>query len=159
MVENTNAYHHESQKNLGKTSILPVACEFVTSSSFHFKLLVIYMHFNTQFNSINSIVLFYQVSHVKHKSQVYNYIFFALRARFQSKPLHIRSSIFALFKPCFIVKTTGFSCIKIVRFLFQQNDISGIQRWIKRHPSSNSTASPQTVYYLHFFSFVLNNNI
>lgn len=84
MVENTNAYLHESKKNLGKTSILPVACEFVTSSSFHFKLpvRVIYMHFNTQFNSINSIVLFYQVSHVKHKSQVYNYIFFALRARF-----------------------------------------------------------------------------
>lgn len=95
LVENTNTYmyHNESKQ----TSILLSAADLVTSSTLH--LLIIYMKFNTPLNYLNSIVLFYQVSHLKHKSQLYNYIFSLLTAWLRSKPLLIRSYIFALVKP------------------------------------------------------------
>lgn len=87
---------------LGKTSILLAATELVTSSTLHLLVRVIYMLFNTQLNSINSIVPFYQVSKLKHKSQLYNYIFSLLTAWLQSKPLLIRSYMFALVKPWYL---------------------------------------------------------
>lgn len=74
LVENTNTYYNESKQ----TSILLSAADLVTSSTLH--LLIIYMNFNTQLNSLNSIVLFYQVSKLKHKSQLYNYIYSLLTA-------------------------------------------------------------------------------
>lgn len=87
---------------LGKTSILLAATELVTSSTLHLLVRVIYMLFNTQLNSINSIFPFYQVSKLKHKSQLYNYIFSLLTAWLQSKPLLIRSYMFALVKPWYL---------------------------------------------------------
>lgn len=158
LVENTNAYHNESKnKNLGRTSILPVAAEFVTSNTIHLHVRVICMHFKTQLNSINFIVLFYQISHVKHKFQVYNYLFFILRARLQLKPLQIRSSIFALFKPWYHYCNNLVLLYQNIQIIFfQPNGISGMQRWIKRHPSSNST---RQYVILISISFVLNNNI
>lgn len=96
LVEDTDTYHNESKQ----TSILLSAADLVTSSTLH--LFIIYMNFNTQLNSLNSIVLFYQVSHLKHKSQLYNYIYSLLTAWLQSQPLLIRSYIFALVKPYYL---------------------------------------------------------
>lgn len=96
LVEDTDTYHNESKQ----TSILLSAADLVTSSTLH--LFIIYMNFNTQLNSLNSIVLFYQVSHLKHKSQLYNHIYSLLTAWLQSQPLFIRSYIFALVKPYYL---------------------------------------------------------
>lgn len=56
---------------LGKTSIKLAATDLVTLTTLRFLVNVTYMQFNTQLNSINFIVLSYQVNHVKHKSPLY----------------------------------------------------------------------------------------
>lgn len=56
---------------LGKTGILLAATDLVTMTALQFLVSVTYMQFNTQLNSINFIVLSYQVNHVKHKSPLY----------------------------------------------------------------------------------------
>lgn len=80
---------------LGKTSILLAATDLVTLTALHFLVSVTYMQFNTQLNSINFIVLSYQVNHVNtNLNSMYQYLFspYSLVA---VKPLLIRSSIFA----------------------------------------------------------------
>lgn len=61
---------------LGKTSIKLAATDLVTLTTLRFLVNVTYMQFNTQLNSINFIVLSYQVSHVKtNLSSMYQYLF------------------------------------------------------------------------------------
>lgn len=61
---------------LGKTSILLAATDLVTLTALHFLVSVTYMQFNTQLNSINFIVLSYQVNHVNtNLNSMYQYLF------------------------------------------------------------------------------------
>lgn len=139
---------------LGKTSILLAATELVTSSTLHLLVRVINMLLNTQLNSINSIFPFYQVSKLKHKSQLYNYIFSLLTAWLQSKPLLIRSYMFALVKPWYLGCNHRLHLYQnILIFFLQLNGRKGMQRWIHPHPLSKQHTL-QLFFFLSFFSFV-----